>query len=215
VVVRTKALRHSDLSHVIVDTTVQEKAAMFPTDARLLDRARVRLVKLAKKHGVTLRQSSVRVGKLALMKHQRYAHAKHFKRAKAKLRTSRTYLLLPLRATTPRHHCAQRCHSSSVQSYRRAAVRWPWDDTWRMAVGTLMEADVKRHDGLPPPLKLNKNSARRSACRPCRFTRMSTGEALANGREIRTSLQTNPGVAKELTGCPIPETIRQSFGEPD
>ena len=92
VAVRTKALRLSDLSHVIVDTTVQEKAVMFPTDARLLDRARVRLVKLAKKHGVRLRQSYVRVGKLALMKHQRYAHAKHFKRARAKLRSLRTYL---------------------------------------------------------------------------------------------------------------------------
>jgi IS5 family transposase len=92
VAVKTKALRVADLAHVIVDTTVQEKNAMFPTDARLLDRARVRLVKLAKKHRVTLRQSYVRVGKLALMKHQRYAHAKHFKRAKAKLRTLRTYL---------------------------------------------------------------------------------------------------------------------------
>ena len=87
VAVRTKALCLSDLSHVIVETTVQEKAVMFPTDARLLDRARVRLVKLAKKHGVRLRQSYVRVGKLALMKHQRYAHAKHFKRARAKLRS--------------------------------------------------------------------------------------------------------------------------------
>jgi transposase, IS5 family len=92
VAVKTKALRIADLSHVIVDTTVQEKAVMFPTDARLLDRARVRLVKLAKKHGVRLRQSYVRVGKLALMKHQRYAHAKHFKRARAKLRSLRTYL---------------------------------------------------------------------------------------------------------------------------
>ncbi len=92
VAVKTKALRIADLAHVIVDTTVQEKAVMFPTDARLLDRARVRLVKLARKHGVKLRQSYVRVGKLALMKHQRYAHAKHFKRARAKLRTLRTYL---------------------------------------------------------------------------------------------------------------------------
>ena len=92
VAVKTKALRIADLAHVIVDTTVQEKAAMFPTDARLLDRARVRLVRLAKKNGVMLRQSYVRVGKLALMKHQRYAHAKHFKRAKAKLRSLRTYL---------------------------------------------------------------------------------------------------------------------------
>src|SRR6516165_8983104 len=50
------------------------KAVMFPTDAKLLNRARERLVRLTKKLGVSLRQSYARVGKLALIKHQRYAH---------------------------------------------------------------------------------------------------------------------------------------------
>ena len=71
---------------VIVDTTVQPKNVMFPTDAKLLNRARERLVRLAKKHGVELRQSYERVGKFALIKHQRYAHAKQFKRANRALR---------------------------------------------------------------------------------------------------------------------------------
>ena len=92
VAVKTKALRPADLAHVIVDTTVQEKAVMFPTDARLMDRARVRLVRLAKRHGVKLRQAYTRVGKFALIKHQRYAHAKQFKRANKSLRTLKTYL---------------------------------------------------------------------------------------------------------------------------
>ena len=92
VAVKTKALRIADLSEVIVDTTVQEKAVMFPTDAKLLDRARVRLVKLAKTNGVGLRQSYVRVGKFALIKQQRYAHAKQFKRANRSLRRLKTYL---------------------------------------------------------------------------------------------------------------------------
>ena len=39
-----------------------------------------------------LRQSYVRVGKLALIKHQRYAHAKQFKRAGKALRSLRTQL---------------------------------------------------------------------------------------------------------------------------
>ena len=38
---------------VIVDTTVQSKAVAFPTDARLMHRARERLVRLAKKTGVS------------------------------------------------------------------------------------------------------------------------------------------------------------------
>ena len=92
VATRTDAIKPSELSRVIVDTTVQPKNAMFPTDAKLLNRAREILVRLAVKHGVALRQSYVRVGKYALIKHQRYAHAKQFKRANRSLRTLRTYL---------------------------------------------------------------------------------------------------------------------------
>src|SRR5262249_51010896 len=57
-----------------------------------LNRARERLVRLTKKLGVSLRQSYARVGKLALIKHQRYAHAHQFKRATRSLRKLRTYL---------------------------------------------------------------------------------------------------------------------------
>jgi len=90
--VRTDALKPSDLSRVVVDTTVQPKNVMFPTDARLLQRAREILVRLARKHGVELRQSYRRVGKFALIKHQRYAHAKQWKRANRALKKLRTYL---------------------------------------------------------------------------------------------------------------------------
>jgi IS5 family transposase len=92
VATKTGAAKPSDFSKVIVDTTVQEKAVAFPTDARLTHRARERLVRLAKKHGVALRQSYERIGKYALIAHQRYAHAKQFKRANKALRKLRTYL---------------------------------------------------------------------------------------------------------------------------
>src|SRR5207302_1679251 len=82
----------ADLNRVIVDTTVQPKNVMFPTDARLLNRAREILVRLAKRYGVKLRQSYARVGKFALIKHQRYAHAKQFKRANRALKKLKTYL---------------------------------------------------------------------------------------------------------------------------
>jgi IS5 family transposase len=81
VATRTGAAKPSDFSRVIVDTTVQPKNVMFPTDARLTRRARERLVRMAKAKGIKLRQSYERVGKFALIKHQRYAHAKRFKRA--------------------------------------------------------------------------------------------------------------------------------------
>jgi IS5 family transposase len=92
VATRTEAMKPSDLSRVVIDTTVQPKAVMFPTDAKLLNRARERLVRWAKKLGVNLRQSYARVGKLALIKHQRYAHAHQFKRANRSLRKLKTYL---------------------------------------------------------------------------------------------------------------------------
>lgn len=92
VATKTNAIRPSELSRVIVDTTVQPKNVTFPTDAKLLNRAREKLVRLAQHHGVRLRQSYARVGKLALIQHQRYAHAKQFKRANRMLRKLRTYL---------------------------------------------------------------------------------------------------------------------------
>jgi IS5 family transposase len=92
VATRTGAMKPGDLARVIVDTTVQPKNVTFPTDAKLLNRAREKLVKLAKKQGVELRQSYARVGKFALIQHQRYAHAKQFKRANRALRKLKTYL---------------------------------------------------------------------------------------------------------------------------
>ena len=92
VAAKTKAIKPVELSQVVVDTTVQPKAIAFPTDAKLVHRSREILVRLAHKHGVVLRQSYVRVGKLALIKHQRYAHAKQFKRAGKMLRRLKTYL---------------------------------------------------------------------------------------------------------------------------
>ena len=92
VAIRTGAMAPQDTRRVIVDTTVQPKNVMFPTDAKLLHRARVKLVALARKVGLDLRQSYARVGKFALIKHQRYAHAKQFKRAGKSLRKLRTYL---------------------------------------------------------------------------------------------------------------------------
>jgi IS5 family transposase len=92
VAVRTGAAKPQDFTRIIVDTTVQPKNVMFPTDAKLTHRALVKLVWLARKHGVKLRQTYVRVGKYELIAHQRYAHAKQFKRANRALRKLRTYL---------------------------------------------------------------------------------------------------------------------------
>lgn len=100
VATRLGAAKPADFRAIIVDTTVQEKAITFPTDAKLMHRARERLVKLARKHGVVLRQSYARVGKIALIKQQRYAHAKQFKRANRQLKRLRTMLGAVIRDIT-------------------------------------------------------------------------------------------------------------------
>ncbi|MEM9879739.1 MAG: IS5 family transposase [Pseudomonadota bacterium] len=76
----TGALKLKDVRRVTVDTTVQPKNVAFPTDAKLLYTSILRLGRLCRKYDVTLRQSYIRVGKQALIKAQRYAHAKQFKR---------------------------------------------------------------------------------------------------------------------------------------
>jgi IS5 family transposase len=100
VATRSGAAKPADFRQVIVDTTVQEKAITFPTDAKLMHRARERLVRLAHETGVVLRQSYARVGKRALIQYQRYAHAKQFKRANNRLRRLRTVLGCVIRDVT-------------------------------------------------------------------------------------------------------------------
>ncbi|QBG86245.1 IS5 family transposase [Xanthomonas oryzae] len=87
-----KAVDARELSRVIVDTTVQEKAIAHPTDSRLLEVARKKLVRLAKRHGIALRQTYARQGPALSRKAGRYAHARQFKRMRQVLRRQRTLL---------------------------------------------------------------------------------------------------------------------------
>jgi IS5 family transposase len=89
---KTQALATRDLERVVVDTTVQPKAIAHPTDARLCHRALVKLVDLARRHGVTLRQSYRRLAKRAAIMVGRYTHAHQFKRARRELKFLRTRL---------------------------------------------------------------------------------------------------------------------------
>jgi transposase, IS5 family len=90
--VRSEALDSKDVERVNVDTTVQEKAIAFPTDARLYEKARSAVVREAQKAEVLLRQSYKRVGKEALYNQSRYARAQQIKRARKETRKLRNYL---------------------------------------------------------------------------------------------------------------------------
>jgi IS5 family transposase len=89
---RAGAIETKDLERVVVDTAVQEKAVAHPTDARLTHRAIEKLVDLAKREGVKLRQSYLRLAKRAAIMVGRYTHAHQFKRARRELKFLRTRL---------------------------------------------------------------------------------------------------------------------------
>lgn len=87
-----KAVKPQEFQKVNVDTTVQEKAIAFPTDARLYHKMRVALVRRAQSLGIPLRQNYRFKGKKLLAKQGRYAHAQQMKRAAKMTRQLKTIL---------------------------------------------------------------------------------------------------------------------------
>jgi transposase, IS5 family len=87
-----KLLTERHVERVNADTTVQEKAIAFPTDARLYHKARRVLVKAAKKMNIDLRQSYERLSKKVFLKQGRYASAGQHKRAKKETKKLKTML---------------------------------------------------------------------------------------------------------------------------
>ncbi len=87
-----RVIRPAELKRINVDTTVQTKAVRFPTDARLYQRMRERLVKAARAEGMTIKQSYQHLGRRLLMQSSRYAHARQMKRARACTRKLKTQL---------------------------------------------------------------------------------------------------------------------------
>jgi IS5 family transposase len=80
------------LTEVIVDTTVMEKAITYPTDSKLLEKSRQRLVKLAQQSGIQLRQNYNRLAPRQAIQTGRYAHAKQYVRMRKSIRIQRTWL---------------------------------------------------------------------------------------------------------------------------
>jgi len=88
----TGALKASALNNLNVDTTVQEKAITYPTDAKLYHRMLENLVKLAKRLGVELRQTYKFLSKKSLFMQGQYSRSRKPKEKTAQVRKIRTYL---------------------------------------------------------------------------------------------------------------------------
>jgi IS5 family transposase len=116
----SKAVAASSLERVIFDTTVQEKAIAYPTDSRLYNRSRERLVRLAVKLGIDLRQSYCRLGPRALMQAGRYLHARQGRKAAREINGCRRILA----------GCAVTSCVSLATGYPRL-----WNRSWRWPSG--------------------------------------------------------------------------------
>jgi IS5 family transposase len=90
VAVELKLIKPQELTRVIVDSTVQEKAIAHPTDSRLLETARAKLVEAAKEAGIDLKQTFAKEGKDLSRKAGRYAHARQWGRMKRAIKRQRT-----------------------------------------------------------------------------------------------------------------------------
>jgi len=90
--IEQKVIEQKNLKKVIVDTTAMEKNITYPTDTKNLNKSRQKLVKLAHKHKIILRQNYKRIGAKETWKAARYAHAKQFKRMRASIKKLKTYL---------------------------------------------------------------------------------------------------------------------------
>ena len=95
--VALKAITPKELETIIIDSTVQEKAIAHPTDSRLLEVARIKLVLCAKRAGIDLKQTFQKEGKTLRFRAGGYAHAKQFKRLRKVVRRQRTIVGILIR----------------------------------------------------------------------------------------------------------------------
>ena len=84
-------IQESDMSSVIVDTTVMPKNIAFPTDSRLYYKSLKQLIRFAKRFKIKLRQSYIFLAKRALRLVSKYAHSRKMKQARGETRRLKTY----------------------------------------------------------------------------------------------------------------------------
>lgn len=82
---RAGTVQGNELKQVTVDTTVMEKKIAHPSDARLYETPRRKLVRLGGEAGIGLRQNDNRLAPRLACQVGHYAHARQFKRMRKAL----------------------------------------------------------------------------------------------------------------------------------
>ena len=107
---------------MIVDSTVQHKAIAHPTDSRLLEVARAKLVEAVKDAGIDLKQTFAKEGKALGRKAGPYAHARQFKRMRRAIKRQRTIVGRLQREVDRKASATQ--WTDSASSTRGTLQRW-------------------------------------------------------------------------------------------
>jgi IS5 family transposase len=89
---RAGAAEPKHVARVTVDTTVQPKAVTHPTDSKLIHRGVEILGRLARRHGIALRQSYTRVSTRARRAVAKLIHRGRHREADRVVRRMRTWL---------------------------------------------------------------------------------------------------------------------------
>lgn len=89
---RGGAVEERHLRRVTIDTAVQPKAVTHPTDSKLLHRGIEILARLARRHGIRLRQSYLRVARRARREAAKLIHSGRPRQAERRVRQLRTWL---------------------------------------------------------------------------------------------------------------------------
>jgi IS5 family transposase len=109
---------------VQIDTTVMEKNVTFPTDAKLAKKVIEKCVKIAKKEGLTQRQTYVRVSKQLLRDAYFGHHPKRKKKAikaRKKLRTIGNKVIRELERKLPASSLKK--YESDIEIYKKALTQ--------------------------------------------------------------------------------------------
>src|SRR3712207_1485356 len=89
---RGGAVEEKHLRRVTIDTTVQPRAVTHPTDSKLRHRGIEILARLARRHGIRLRQSYLRVAKRAKREAAKLIYSGRPRQAERQVRRLRTWL---------------------------------------------------------------------------------------------------------------------------
>jgi len=118
-----KAVKPAKFERVIVDSTVQEKAIAPPTDSRLLEVAREKIVRQAQRAGLRLKMTHEREGHTLRRRAGGYAHAKQFKRLRQVLRRQRTILGALLREVRRKQTTLSEAAQAQLEVWLQRAER--------------------------------------------------------------------------------------------